>query len=69
MASVLDQDATHGLGSRSEEMSAILPSGVPLPYEPQIRLVDQGGRLERLPGPLLRHPQSDQLAQLLVDQR
>jgi hypothetical protein len=31
--------------------------------------VDQGGRLERLPMLLLRHPLGSQLAQLLVYQR
>jgi hypothetical protein len=31
--------------------------------------VDQGGRLQRLPGLLLGHPLHRQLAQLVVDQR
>ena len=37
--------------------------------QPEVRLVDQGGGLERLAGLLLRQPLGGQLAQLVVDQR
>ena len=37
--------------------------------EPQVRLVDQGGGLERLAGLLLRELLGGQLAELVVDQR
>src|SRR5262249_60019616 len=38
-------------------------------YQPQIGLVDQGGRLQRLAGPLLGQLLGRQLPQLVVDQR
>ena len=37
--------------------------------QPQVRLVDEGRRLERLPRLLLRQPLGGQFAQLVVDQR
>ena len=37
--------------------------------EPEVRLVDQGGGLERLAGLLLGQPLGGELAQLVVDQR
>ena len=69
-AGVLDQDAPHGLGRRGEEMAAAVPiARASRSDQPQVRLVDQGGGLERLPGLLLRQPLGGQLAQLVVDQR
>ena len=41
----------------------------PAPDQPQVGLVDQGRRLQRLAGLLLGHPRGRQLAQLVVDQR
>ena len=37
--------------------------------EPEVRLVDQGGGLEGLPGLLLGQPLGRELAELVVDQR
>ena len=37
--------------------------------QPEVRLVDQGGGLERLAGLLLGQPLGGQLAQLVIDQR
>ena len=37
--------------------------------EPEVRLVDQGGGLERLAGPLPGQPMGGQPAKLVVDQR
>ena len=38
-------------------------------HQPQIDLVNQGRRLERLPGRFLRHPLRGQLTQCVIDQR
>src|SRR5262249_28743468 len=51
-AGVLDQDAAHRLGRRREEMPPALPSGVLFPDQSQVSVVDQGSRLEGLPGGL-----------------
>jgi hypothetical protein len=66
---MVEQDAPHRFSRCGEEVASALPAGVPLPDQPQVRLVDQGRGLERLPGLLLGHPLGSQLAQLLVDQR
>ena len=69
-SSVLDQDAAHGLGGRSEEMTAVLPVrrllGV---HQAEVGLVDQGGRLQRLAGPLPGQLVGRQTAEFVVDQR
>src|SRR5262249_7756552 len=53
-ASVIDQDATHGLGGCREEVSlAGEVWSLALTDEPQVSLVNQGGRLERLAGRLV----------------
>jgi len=49
-------------------MGAAVPARVVLPDESDVRLVDQGGRLEGLAGRLAREPPSRQQAQLAVDQ-
>ena len=54
-ASLIDQDTAHGLGGGGKEMAA----AVPLPrcvtlHQPQIRLMHQRRRLQRLPWFLLR---------------
>jgi hypothetical protein len=67
-ARVLDEDAAHGLGGGGEEMTATAPARVLRPDQPQIRLVHQGRRLERLAGLLLRQLLCRQLAQLVVNQ-
>ena len=38
-------------------------------HQPQVRFVDQGGRLERLAGRLVGQPLGRQAAQLLVNER
>ena len=48
-AGVLDEDAAHGLGGGGEEVARGRPSpGRSAADQPQVRLVDQGGRLEGL---------------------
>jgi hypothetical protein len=69
-AGVFDQDAAHGLGRSRKEM----PASIPLPglgdlHESQIGFMNQGRRVERLPGPLLSHAQRRQLAQFAVNRR
>ena len=54
-AGVLDQDPPHGLGRGGEEVAAALPALDPFRVDQsQVRLVNQGRRLESLPGCLLR---------------
>ena len=67
---LLDQDAAHRLGGRGEEMAAPVPArGRTRPDEPEVGLVNQGRRLQRLAGPLVRQPLGGQPAQFVVDQR
>src|SRR5262245_13134950 len=69
-AGVLDEDAAHGLGRGSEEVTAAVPVlGLFDVHQPQVRLVDQGGGLEGLVRLLLSQPLGRQPAQFVVDQR
>ena len=53
-AGVLDEDAAHGLGRGGEEVAAAVPVLRRVAADqPEVRLVDQGRGLERLPGLLL----------------
>ena len=58
-AGVFDEDAAHGLGRGGEEVPAVVELLVP--DEPQIRFVNQRGRLKGVPGLLLRHAGSREL--------
>jgi hypothetical protein len=42
LASVVHRDAPDSLGSHRKEMARALPAKVPLPDQPQVRLVHQG---------------------------
>jgi hypothetical protein len=60
-ASVVDQDAAHRFRRCSEEVSAVVPVRLLFPglarrarHQPQIRFVNQGGGLQRLPARLAR---------------
>jgi hypothetical protein len=65
----VDQDAAHRLGGSGEEVAAPAPVGrLPFADQPEVRLVDQGGRLEGLAGLLLDQPGGGQFPQLVVDQ-
>src|SRR5262249_60066968 len=69
-AGALDQDPTHGRGRRREEMTTPAPAlrrGTPTADELQIRLVNQGRRLERLAGRLPGQPSEGELAEFVVD--
>jgi hypothetical protein len=68
-ARILDEDATHGLGRRGEEVAPAVPARVGRADQAEVRLVDQGGGLQRLPGPLPGQPRGGEPAQLVVDER
>jgi hypothetical protein len=60
----------HALGRGGEEVAAVRPPGlIGRADQPQIRLVDQGGRLKGLVGGFLRHPPGGELPQLVIDER
>ena len=66
----LDEDAAHGLGGGGEEVSAAVPMLRFLHvHQPQVRLVDQRGGLERLAGLFLGQLLAGELPQFVVDQR
>jgi hypothetical protein len=67
---LVDEDAAHRLGRGGEEVPARVPGLHPVNIDqPEIGLVNQRGRLKRLPGLLLGQPLRCQLPQLVVDQR
>src|SRR5439155_20055620 len=68
-AGVLDEDAAHGFGRRSKEMSAAIPLWMIFSDQSQPRFMNQRGRLEGLVWPLLRHLRRSELAQLIVHER
>ena len=51
LARVIDEDAAHHLGRDAEEVRPVLPVDTVLACEPDVRLVDQRGGLERVVGP------------------
>src|SRR5262249_13380457 len=68
-ASVLDQDAAHGLGTGSEEVTAVLPVGLCVTAkQAQVGLVDEGGGVQRLSRRFVSQPVGGQPAQVVVDQ-
>ncbi len=66
---VFDQDATHRLGRRADEMRAVLKRRPFAAAQPQPGLVDKGGRLESVASGLVGHLPRRQTAQFLVDDR
>ena len=63
----LDQDAADGLGRRREEVAAAVELLVP--HQPQVRLMNQGSRVQRLARLLVRELRGGESAQLVVDER
>src|SRR5262249_22520794 len=64
----LHQDAPHRLGGGGEEVAAILPGrAVAVADQPEVRLVDQGRRLESLPRRLADELGLGEPAPLLID--
>jgi len=68
-AGVVHQEAAHELGGHAHELGVVLPVGVVLVHQPEVGLVDQGGGLERVPGPFVAHATARYAAQLPVNQR
>src|SRR5205814_2893423 len=66
---VVNQDLAHRLGGDSEEVGAVLPAWTGLIGQPQISLVDQRSRLERVVGTLSAHMTVSDAPELLIDQR
>src|SRR5439155_3487169 len=65
-----DEDPPHGLGGGGEEVPAAVPVWGLLDIDQaDVGFVDQGGGLQRLAWPFVRHLFGRQLAQLVVDQR
>ena len=64
------ENASHGLGRGGKEMAATVPLlGLLDIDQPEVGLVDQGGRLQRLAGRLLGQLPRRQPPQFVVDQR
>ena len=69
-AGALDQDPAHRLGRRREEVTPPRPALCLVPADqPHVGLVDQGRRLEGVPGLLAIQAGGGQLPQLVVDER
>ena len=69
-AGAFDEDAAHGLGGRREEVAAVIPPrGVGRANQPQVRLVDEGRRLEGLPRLLRCQLIGSEFPQFVVDER
>ena len=68
---IFDENATHRLGRRGEEMSAVIPVsvGAVVSGQPQKSFVNQGRRLKGLSWQLVGEHRRRQPAQLNVDQR
>ena len=66
----LDQDVPHGLSRRGEEVAAAVPQAARVGADqPQVSLVHEGRRLERLPRRLARQLPRRQATELVIDQR
>ena len=64
---MVDQNPPHRFGRGGEEVAAAVE--VLVADQPQVRLVDQGGGVEGVPGVLRGHPRGRELPQLVVDER
>ena len=68
VAGAIDENATHRLRGRAEEVGAILPALI-LPTDPNPRFMDERRRLQRLSRRLARHLLRSDPAQLCVNER
>ncbi len=66
---IIHEDATHHLRGDAEEMGAVLPGGGALIDQPQIRFVDEAGRLQGVIGAFSLEILARELAQFFVDER
>src|SRR5438552_2285928 len=69
VASVIDQNAPHGLCRNRDEMRAALPIDVSAFGKAQIRLVDESGGLKGMAWPFPFHVRLREPVQLIVHQR
>jgi hypothetical protein len=60
---------TRGLSTRREEVCAVARGGARTADQPQVRLVNQCRRLERLAGALVAQTRASHAARFLVDER
>src|SRR5262249_9652434 len=68
-ASMLNENSSHRLRSRREEMVPAIPAVVLVAKQPQIRLMYQGRRLQCVLGAFLCHLRASETAQFLIDNR
>ena len=68
-ACLLNEDAAHGLGGGTEEMSPAREVWIRFAHQPQPGFMDERGGLQRLVGRFIGHFRRRELAQLLIDQR
>jgi hypothetical protein len=68
-AGLFDEDLAHGPGGGPEELPPPFPAGVLVPHQAQVRLVDEGRRLQGLSRPQLARQRPGQAAQLGVNVR
>src|SRR6476660_2669907 len=66
---MVDQDPSHHFRGEAEELRAVLPVNVFLIDQPEVSLVDQGGRLQRVIGKLLTQAINRDSPQFLVNER
>jgi len=63
-----DEDAPHGFGRGTDEMSMVIPVIFWVAGQSQPGLMDQGGGLKSLARRFMGHPDLSQLAQLFINQ-
>jgi hypothetical protein len=68
-ARVIDQDPSHHLRRHAEEVRSILPADPLLTDQPEIRLMDQSGRLQRVIPTLVAQVAGRPPPELSIDQR
>ena len=66
---VIDQDSPDRLRPHGKKMGSALPIDARLIDQPQIRLVNQGGWLKRMVGPLMAEMPGRQRPKFIIDQR
>jgi hypothetical protein len=66
---MVDEDLAHQVRGHSQESNPVVPFGLVLGGEPEISLVHQGGRLERVVGPLAAQAAGGEAAEFLIQER
>jgi hypothetical protein len=66
---MVHEDAAHHAGSHRQEMRAVVPCHVFRVDQPQIRLVDEGGRLKAVTRALSRQTSLRDVVELAMDER